>query len=119
MSGGSRFTKTNPTLCKPMSTLAFKMYLKPNTIEEYKKRHDEIWPELNALLKNSGISQYFIYHDPESNCLFAFQQTEGSDSQSLGDNPIVQKWWDFMSDLMETHPDHSPLQLNLKNVFTL
>ena len=102
-----------------MNQLAFKMYLKPNSIEEYKKRHDEIWPELKSLLKASGIGAYYIYHDPETNCLFAFQQTDGKDSQSLGENPIVQKWWKYMSDLMEAQPDNSPKQSDLIKVFSL
>lgn len=99
--------------------LAFKMYLKPNSVEEYKKRHDEIWPELKQLLEETGVASYHIFHDPETDFLFAFQETNGSDSQSMGENPIVQKWWEYMSDLMETHPDLSPKQLNLNKVFSL
>ena len=102
-----------------MNHLAFKMYLKPNTIDEYKKRHQEIWPELRFLLKKEGIEKYFIYHDSETNCLYAFQQTHGKSSQSLGENPIVKKWWEYMSDLMETNNDNSPIQLNLNKVFSL
>ena len=102
-----------------MYQLAFKMYLKPNVVEEYQKRHDRIWPELAELLKESGIGTYHIFHDPETDCLFAYQETYGSDSQSLGENPIVQKWWEYMSDLMETHPNRSPKQLNLNKVFSL
>ena len=60
-----------------MNEVAFKMYLKPNSIDEYKKRHDKIWPELKALLKESQIASYNIYHDPETNCLFAFQYARG------------------------------------------
>lgn len=99
--------------------IAFKMYLKPNSVEEYKKRHYEIWPELRQLLKEAGIVSYHIFHDPETDCLFAFQKTNGNDSQSMGKNTIIQKWWEYMSDLMETYPDHSPKQLNLNKVFSL
>ena len=95
------------------------MFLKPNSLEEYKKRHGEIWPELKLLLKEVGVGAYHIYHDPQTNCLFAYQETNGSDSQSLSENPIVKKWWEYMSDLMETNPDNSPKQLNLNKVFSL
>ena len=71
--------------------LAFKMFLKPNCLEEYKKRHIEIWPELKLILKKAGVSAYHIYHDPQTNCLFAYQETNRSDSQSLGENPTVKK----------------------------
>ena len=118
MSGGNQSTK-NFSKINGMNQLAFKMYLKPNKVEEYKKRHDKIWPQLRNLLKESGIGAYYIFHDPETNILFAYQETEGKDSQSLGENPIVQKWWEYMSDLMETHPDLSPKQLNLNKVFSL
>ena len=95
------------------------MFLKPNSLEEYKKRHCEIWPELKLLLKEAGVGTYHIYHDPQTNCLFAYQETNGSDSQSLSENTIVKKWWEYMSDLMETNPDNSPKQLNLNKVFSL
>ena len=39
-----------------MEKIAFKMRLNPGQKEEYKRRHDEIWPELIALLKEAGIS---------------------------------------------------------------
>ena len=99
--------------------LAFKMFLKPNSLKEYKKRHCEIWPELKLILKEAGVGAYHIYHDPQTNCLFAYQETNGNDSQSLGENPVVKKWWEYMSDLMETNPDNSPKQLNLNKVFSL
>ncbi|MEC8636534.1 MAG: L-rhamnose mutarotase [Bacteroidota bacterium] len=78
-----------------------------------------MWPEYALLLKEAVISAYNIFHDPETDCLFAYQETGVTDSQSLGENPVVQKWWEYMSDLMETHPDHSPKQLNLNKVFSL
>lgn len=95
------------------------MFLKSDSLEEYKKRHSEIWPELKLLLKEEGVGAYHIYHDPQTNCLFAYQETYGGDSQSLSENPIVKKWWEYMSDLMETNPDNSPKQLNLNKVFSL
>ena len=102
-----------------MNEVAFKMYLKPNSIDEYKKRHDKIWPELKALLKESQIASYNIYHDPETNCLFAFQYAKGKGSQSLGENTIVKKWWSYMSDLMSTYPDSSQIVCAFTVVFRL
>ena len=94
------------------------MKLKPGCREEYKKRHDEIWPELKALLTESGISDYHIYLDEETDILFAFQKiSEEGVSQDLGQNPIVKKWWAYMEDLMEVNPDKSPVVLPLDEVF--
>jgi len=103
-----------------MKRTAFKMHLKPGMKQEYKKRHDEIWPELKNLLKDSGVSEYSIFLDEETNTLFAFQkQTGESGSQDLGQNPVVQKWWDYMADIMETNPDNSPVTVTLEEVFYL
>jgi L-rhamnose mutarotase len=103
-----------------MQRLAFMMKLKPNSAQEYTRRHDAIWPELKQLLKESGVSEYSIFLDAETETLFAFQKVSGEGgSQDLTDNPIVRKWWDHMSDLMEVHPDNSPVSTPLEEVFYL
>ena len=96
------------------------MKLKPGFREEYIKRHNEIWPELVQLLAKSGIHDYSIFLDDETDTLFAFQQIAGeSGSQELGENEIVKKWWRHMADIMETNPDYSPITHPLKEVFYL
>jgi len=101
-----------------MERVAFKMHLKRGMKEEYKKRHSEIWPELQQLLKYAGISEYSIFLDEETHTLFAFQKiTEGSGSQDLGENEIVKKWWNYMADIMETNADNSPVTTELEEVF--
>lgn len=103
-----------------MKRLAFKMKLNPGKKEEYKKRHDELWPELEQLLKESGVSEYSIFLDEETNTLFGFQKVSGnSGSQDLASNPIVKKWWDFMADIMEVNADNSPVSVSLQEVFYL
>jgi L-rhamnose mutarotase len=98
---------------------AFKMKLKPGFSEEYKRRHDAIWPDLSALLKQNGVSDYTIFLDEETNTLFAVQQLSGQGSQDLGREEIVQKWWAYMADIMDTNPDNSPVSVPLKEVFHL
>ena len=98
--------------------VAFKMKLKPGFKEEYKKRHDELWPELKTLLKEQGVSNYSIFFDEETNILFGVQEQEGdSSSQDLGSLEIVQKWWAYMADIMETNPDNSPVTISMEEVF--
>jgi L-rhamnose mutarotase len=99
--------------------IAFAMKLKPGCEAEYKKRHDEIWPELAQLLKDNGISDYSIFLEEATHTLFAVQQQSGSSSQDLGSTAIVQKWWAYMADIMETNPDNSPVSIPLKQVFHL
>jgi len=102
-----------------MQRFAFKMKLKPGYEAEYKRRHDEIWPELAQLLKDVGISDYVIFLDEQTNMLFAVQKQNGASSQDLGSTAIVQKWWAYMADIMETNPDNSPVSVPLKEVFYL
>ena len=101
-----------------MTRFAFKMKLKPGFKEEYKKRHDEIWPELEQLIRETGVSDYSIFLDEQTNILFAVQKQSGdSSSQDLGTNPLVQKWWAYMADIMETNPDNSPVTIPMEEVF--
>ena len=97
---------------------AFKMKLKPGFEAEYKKRHDEIWPELSQVLSEAGIKDYSIFLDEETHTLFAIQKLEqGSTEMALPDNPVVKKWWAYMADIMDTNPDNSPVSGPLIEVF--
>jgi L-rhamnose mutarotase len=97
---------------------AFKMKLKPGFADEYKRRHDEIWPEISQILRKAGISDYSIYLDQETDTLFAFQKlASGHTADDLPKNPIVRKWWDYMSDIMEYNPDNMPVAIPLKEMF--
>ena len=101
-----------------MQRLAFKMYLNEGQKEEYKKRHNDLWPELRQLLKTAGVSEYSIFLDDETNTLFAFQKVSGEGgSQDLGQTEIVQKWWAFMADIMKTNDDNSPKMVPLDELF--
>jgi len=101
-----------------MKRVAFKMKLKPGFKDEYIKRHDEVWPGIVELIKRSGISDYSIFLDDETNILFAVQKVSGeASSQDLGAVEIQQKWWDYMSDIMEANPDNSPVTVHLDEVF--
>jgi len=97
---------------------AFKMKLNPGQKDEYKRRHDALWPEMVELLHDNGVSDFYIFLDEETNTLFAVQNQEGvNSSQDLGSTAIVQKWWAYMADIMETHPDNSPVSIPLVEVF--
>ncbi|MDV3309956.1 MAG: L-rhamnose mutarotase [Cyclobacteriaceae bacterium] len=103
-----------------MKRIAFLMKLKPGAAAEYIKRHQAIWPELKALLKDAGISDYSIFLDEETGTLFAVQKNQGDvGSQDLGRTEVVQRWWAYMADLMETNPDNSPQSTPLTEVFHL
>lgn len=103
-----------------MNRVAFKMQLHKGFEEEYKKRHDALRPDLEQLLKQTGISEYAIFLDETTNSLFGVLKAE--DPKALDDLPkhaVMQKWWAYMKDIMESNPDNSPVSIPLKEVFFL
>ena len=101
-----------------MTRNAFTMKLKKGFETEYRKRHDEIWPELSEELKKAGISDYSIFLDEDTGTLFAVQKlSQDNTAGELPQKAIVKKWWDFMADIMDVNPDNSPVYIPLKEVF--
>lgn len=103
-----------------MRRIAFKMKLKPGFEAEYKKRHDEIWPELQSLLKDHGISEYSIFLDRETNSLFGVLKViDPQQLDTLPQSPVMQRWWKYMADIMDANADHSPVSIPMDEVFYL
>lgn len=101
-----------------MEQIAFKMFLKPGMAEEYRRRHDRIWPELLGLLREAGISDYSIFLDEETHVLFAvLRRTPHHRMDSLPQAEVMQRWWRDMADLMDTQADGTPRQQPLRPMF--
>ena len=101
-----------------MKRVAFRMKLYKGFKEEYKRRHSEIWQNLVELLRKTGVSDYSIFYDRETDYLFAVQNVdENAPEQDFDDNALMRKWWEYMSDIMETNPDQSPVCAPLEEVF--
>ena len=101
-----------------MEKYAFKMQLNPGCEQEYTRRHDEIWPELEGLLRDAGVTDYSIHLDTDTNILFGvLWRTADHGMDSLPEHPVMQKWWAHMADIMETNPDNEPVAVPLKTVF--
>lgn len=94
------------------------MLLNDGMKAEYKKRHDEIWPELVSLLKSTTISEYSIFLDESTNTLFGVLKVEEElKMDELPSQPIMKKWWAYMKDIMASNPDNSPVSIPLEEVF--
>ncbi len=103
-----------------MERIAFKMKLHQGFEAEYKKRHDALWPDLEKLLKSTGISEYSIFLDEKTNSLFSVMKA--NNLNALNDLPahsVMKKWWAYMKDIMETNEDNSPVSIPLQEVFYL
>jgi len=92
----------------------------PGQYEEYKKRHDELWPEMEAMLKEHGAHNYSIFLDEETGTLFAYVVIESEEKWgAVAQTEICQKWWAYMKDIMESNEDNSPKSWPLQEVFYL
>ncbi len=101
-----------------MEKYAFKMRLNPGCEAEYRKRHDEIWPELVALLHEAGVSDYSIHLDRETNILFGvLWRRKDHGMADLPKTAVMARWWAHMADIMQTHPDNEPVAEPLVPLF--
>ncbi len=96
------------------------MNVYPEYIDEYIKRHNELWPEMEKVIKEHGCKSYSIYVDRNTNTLFAYLEIEDLETWSkVADTEINRKWWDYMAPIMETNPDNSPVEIPLEEAFHL
>lgn len=103
-----------------MPRIAFKMQLHTGQAAEYQRRHDAIWDELADLLRQTGISDYSIFLDEETHILFGvLKAVDPAALDRLPEHPVMQRWWAYMSDIMATNPDQSPVSVRLREVFYL
>ena len=103
-----------------MNKWAFRMQLKPGMAVEYRRRHDEIGPELAQRLREAGIYDYSIFLDPTTLHLFAVLRLRPDDKrEQLPQLPVMRRWWAYMADLMETNPDQRPREWPLEPMFHL
>jgi L-rhamnose mutarotase len=97
---------------------AFVMSVNPGQEAEYERRHQPIWPELEAVLKAHGVHNYSIFLHPETRQLFAYAEIESEEQwAAIAQTPVCRKWWAHMKDLMPSNPDNSPVSRPLKEVF--
>lgn len=104
-----------------MEKYAWKGMIKEGMIDEYVRRHNEIWPEMVKVLKDAGIKNYTIWN---TGCeLFGYYECEKGVEYAAkvqAESPVVDRWNEYMKDIliMEMDPDTGAQPL-LKKVFTL
>ncbi|WP_106478013.1 L-rhamnose mutarotase [Phytohalomonas tamaricis] len=99
---------------------AFRMMLNDGQAEEYRRRHEALWPELETLLLDAGVLDYRIFLDPESHHLYAMMQLDDDHQvDRLAEHAVMKRWWDHMADIMATRPDNAPEEVPLESMFTL
>ena len=89
-----------------MERVAWKGRIKPGCKEEYIRRHDAIWPEMTAVLKEAGIRNYTIFAN--SNELFGYYECEKGLSfaqRAQAGSSVVDRWNEYMRDVLELEMD--------------
>ena len=97
---------------------AFLMQVNPGQHEEYRKRHNPIWPELESILKSHGVHNYSIFLDSDANQLFGYVEIEDESRwETIAQTKSCKKWWVHMREIMPSNPDNSPISRDLQEVF--
>ena len=89
-----------------MERMAWKGRIKPGCKDEYIKRHDEIWPEMTAVLKEAGICNYTIFANGDE--LFGYYECEKGIAyaeSTQANSPVVDRWNEYMKDILELEMD--------------
>jgi len=96
------------------------MKVRSGAHDEYRRRHDAIWPELSATLREHGVRSYSIFLDARRDLLFAYVELDSVEQwNAIAKTHVCRRWWAFMRDIMETSPDDSPVSEDLVEVFHL
>lgn len=86
--------------------------------DEYARRHQPIWPELEETLTRHGVTTYSIFIDPVTNDLLAYVELDSEERwAAVAATDVCQRWWRHMRDLMPVNPDNSPVTLELRELF--
>ena len=97
---------------------AFRMSVRPGGEHEYERRHNPIWPELEAILVQHGVHSYSIFLDRATNDLFAYAEIDSEERwNAIASTHVCQRWWQRMTDLMPSNEDNSPASRDLREVF--
>jgi len=97
--------------------VAFVMKLKPGCEDVYRKKHDEIWPELVASIHEQGIRNYSIHR--YGLLLFAYLERDTPADPDRPHDAITLKWWKMMEPYMEYNDDGTPWQAPTEEMFYL
>lgn len=98
----------------------FRMKLYKGMAKEYEIRHNLLWHDMKEMIHTYGGSNYSIFLDEETDMLYGCLEVEDEARWDASvETEICRKWWDYMADIMETNEDHSPVSVDLKQVFHL
>ncbi|MEE0867661.1 MAG: L-rhamnose mutarotase [Clostridia bacterium] len=88
-----------------MEKYAWKGKIVEGKLAEYKKRHDEIWPEMKAVLREAGIRNYSIWNVGDE--LFGYYECDSIEhaSRVQAESEVVARWDEYMKDILIMEKD--------------
>ncbi|MFT8408082.1 L-rhamnose mutarotase [Liquorilactobacillus satsumensis] len=96
------------------------MHVYPNQYTEYERRHNNLFPEMKAALKDAGAHNYSIFLDKKTGNQFAYLEVDNIEKyNNIANSEACKKWWAYMEPIMDTNPDQSPVTQDLQQVFHL
>jgi L-rhamnose mutarotase len=99
---------------------AFVMAVNAGAEKEYQLRHNPIWPDLEHVLKQHGVSNYSIFLHPGTRQLFAYAEIDSEEKwEAIAKTPECQRWWRHMAELMPHQSDGAPIAEAVVEVFHL
>jgi len=102
-------------MCEGRVRAAWVMRLKPGNEKVYKEKHDQIWPELLAVMREQGIRNFTIYR--HGLLLFAYMERDGGSPSGGSPDPVTRRWWRMMEPYMECNADASPREEPIEEMF--
>ena len=98
-----------------MFTIGQLLKLKPGCEQEYKRRHDELWPEMAEAMQRAGVSMAIYLHE---NLIFVFATARDQRSwEALDRDPVTPRWDKYMSDILIDDEHGKTFIKNLKQMF--
>ncbi len=98
-----------------MKRVAFVFKVKPDRIEEYKRHHLAVWPEMQEALKRNGWHNYSLFLQPDGTVFGYFETPAGFQAalEGMGQEPINEKWQKLMAPFIDSqvHADRSMVEL--------
>lgn len=106
------------TIAASLHASAFLLLIRPGRIEEYKRRHAEIWPEMRDALRKNNLVHYGIYLLEEERRVVIHVLRRGRPDDGATEDPVILRWRAYMADVLEMDGDR-PRRVPLESVFQL
>ncbi|MEO6964193.1 MAG: L-rhamnose mutarotase [Puia sp.] len=99
---------------------SFLIQVRKGMEQEYERRHNPIWPELESIFKEHGVCNFSIFLEPSSGFLFGYLEVLDEETyRRIGDTDICKKWWKYNTEILicEKEDDMKGKELDLREVF--